>query len=273
MNNIKYKLGAGLIALATTGSAWADQLEDVRAAGKITCGVLSGFAPYGFENPETREPIGYEIDICKAFAEYLGVEAELKVVSTQGRIPELLQERIDTITGLISYTAARDEQVDYSGIYMRGTVRFMVNGDTDAAQSHDLSKGRIAVAKGSTLETFLLENYPDATIVGFDDQAAAYLALKVRRVDALLTQTETLSAMKNRDPDGAGLVILPEVIYATRFSLIFRPGETAIIDEATTFLKGAESDGTIQAIWDKWFGPDTEYKMERDFVAGDPAKI
>lgn len=273
MKILKPLIASALILAGMAGTGAADQMDEVKANGTLTCGVLAGFEPYGFQDPETREPIGYEIDMCRAFAASLGVEPVLKVVTTQGRIPELLQSRVDTVIALISYTEARDEQVDYSGIYMRGTTRFMVQADSKFAETQDLSTARIAVAKGSSLETYLRENYPEATVVGFDDRTASYLALKAGRVDALLTQTDTLSAFKNRDPDGDKLVILPEVVYATRMGFIFRPGESAMLDAANEFLNAAEADGTVQSIWDKWFGPDTEYKMERDFTAGEPAKI
>lgn len=275
---MKFRTSAfiGVIAsvfLVSTASG-ADTLENVKYKGTLVCGVLNGFEPYGFQDKETRQAAGYEVDMCHALADHLGVAFEPKVVTTQGRIPELLQGRIDVMAGLISYTAARDEQVDYSGIYMTGTNRFMVDGESGIKTPEDLKDKKLGVSKGSALETFLRNEYPEANVIGFDDKPTSYLALKTGKVDAILTQTDSLMALKNQDKDGGEkMVVLDPIIYATRISFIVPPNEQAMLDEINVFLARAEGDGTAQKIWDKWFGPGTLYDMKRDFKLGEPANL
>lgn len=266
----------GVIAsvLFAAGVAQADTLENVKSNGKLVCGVLNGFEPYGFQDKKTRQSSGYEVDMCHALADHLGVDFEPKVVTTQGRIPELLQGRIDVMAGLISYTVARDEQVDYSGIYMTGTNRFMVSIESGIETPDDLKTKKLGVSKGSALETFLRSEYPDATVIGFDDKPTSYLALKTGKVDAILTQTDSLMALKNQDKEGGkNMVVLDPIIYATRISFIVPPNEEAMLNEINAFLASAEADGTAEKIWDKWFGPETLYDMKRDFKLGEPAKL
>jgi polar amino acid transport system substrate-binding protein len=56
---------ATLIGAASISSAAvADQLDDIKSAGTLNCGVLTNSPPLGFQDPKTREPAGYEIDLC-----------------------------------------------------------------------------------------------------------------------------------------------------------------------------------------------------------------
>jgi len=68
----------GLLVGAMMGWGWvsvahADQLSDVKAKGVLTCGVLANLEPFGFQDPNTREYTGYDVDFCNALLEVKGV--------------------------------------------------------------------------------------------------------------------------------------------------------------------------------------------------------
>lgn len=83
----------GLTLAVVTATAQADQLADIKARGTLVCGVLANFEPFGFQDPASREIVGYDVDYCKGVAKALGVKPVLQVVSMEARIPELLQGR------------------------------------------------------------------------------------------------------------------------------------------------------------------------------------
>lgn len=266
------KLFAALIAasfLLGAAPVSADVLSDVKSRGKLVCGVLGNFEPYGFMNQTTHQLKGYEVDYCHELANHIGVPAEMKVVTTQGRVAELLQGRVDVLAALISYTPERAKQVLYSGIYHFTQNQFMVLSETGFDAASDLLDKRIAVSKGSALERFLRENYTYATVVSFDDKTASYLALKTKKVDALLTGIDTLASLQNRDPEPGKTRIIEEPIYPFSCSFAVRLGETGAQSAINEFLQQAERSGLAQRIFDKWFGPETVYKLKKKFVVGD----
>jgi polar amino acid transport system substrate-binding protein len=248
--------------------ASADALSDIKARGKLVCGVLNGYPPYAYVDPKTRQTVGLEIDYCTELAKHLGVAFEPKVITTAGRIPELLQGRVDVLSARIAWTASRAEQVDFSGVYDVATQRFMVRKDSNLKNADIVKGGRLGIPKGTSLDEFLRVNYPDIKPVGYDDDSQAYLAMKIGKVNAILAPETQLLTLKQNDTDGDAVEILPEAILYIRDSIITRKNEPALLDSINDFLNKAEKSGLVQEIFDKYLGANSPFKMKRDFVVG-----
>jgi polar amino acid transport system substrate-binding protein len=181
---------ARLMTLAAIGAALfsnvaaAEQLDDIKQAGVLNCGVLTNSPPLGFQDPKTREPNGYEIEICRMFAKYLGVSAKMTAVSPQTRMAELTQGRVDILSSLLSYSKERAEQVDFSGAYIAEDFNFVVLDQSDIKTVADLSGQRIGLVKGSVLIPLTEKRLPDARILSFETSAASFLALQQGKVKA-----------------------------------------------------------------------------------------
>jgi len=61
---------AALLGLSSL-AARADQLADIKARGKMICGTLGTAEPFSFQDPRTREIVGYDVDICRKVADSL----------------------------------------------------------------------------------------------------------------------------------------------------------------------------------------------------------
>ncbi len=48
--------------------ASAGKIEDVKKAGVLVCGVKDSVNLFGFVDAETKELVGFDVDICKAIA-------------------------------------------------------------------------------------------------------------------------------------------------------------------------------------------------------------
>lgn len=268
MKRLVFALAISLTGMQ--GLATADTLDDVKARGTLVCGVLTGYEPYSFQDTRTRGLTGYEVDYCNELARYLKVKPELKVVTTQGRIPEITQHRVDVLAARISYTSARAAQIGYSGIYETTAARFMVLQGSGLKADDFKGEKRIGISKGSPLDQFLRETYPKATVLSFDDLTLAYAALRAGRVDGLLAPTTALASFRVRSGDKADTVVLPDAIYPTRTSFNVAKGEDRMVAAINEFLISAEASGLAQQIFDKWFGANSTYKLEKDFIVGSP---
>jgi polar amino acid transport system substrate-binding protein len=273
-DNMSFKklLAVSVIGLAAlTHSVSASQLDDVKKAGKITCGVLTNSPPLGFQDPKTREPAGYEIDICRQFAQSIGVTAELVPVSPQTRMAELVQGRVDVLASLLSYSKERAEQVDFSGAYIAEDFNFVVLDQSDIKKVDDLSGQRIGLVKGSVLIPLTEKRLPDARVLSFETSAASFLALQQGKVKATVYRYSEGKAVERNAGDGIkALRFLDEPLLSMPSGFAFRKGSPELVKAADDFLAQLETSGEGQKLYDKWLGKDSDLKSTRKFQFGKP---
>jgi polar amino acid transport system substrate-binding protein len=59
--------------------------------------------------------------------------------------------------------------------------------------------------------------------------------------------------------------IIEKPLFSEAWGLGVRKGETAFLNEVNKTLTRLESSGEIDSAYNKWFGPNTFYKMKREF--------
>lgn len=262
-------IAAAAAALAST-AANADVLSDVKSNGKLVCGVLGVNEPFAYQDVQSRELVGYEIDLCRMLAEDLGVTAELKVVTSQSRIPELSQRRVDVLISLLSYTAERAQQVDFSNNYLSSAWKCMVLEDSEFKKLDDLAEARVAILKGSVLEKPFIEKYPKARILSLDDTSTSLLALFQGKVDATCNNQVTVRLVALRTQGAVPTRLLPEPILTATTGMAVKKGEKSFVEYINGFLDKIESNGKGQALFDKWLGSGSKLALQREYKFGSP---
>ena len=123
---IKYKTMARVVLLLSSlfvlAQAGADQLADMKSRGTLVCGTLTTTEPLGFQDPQTRQIVGFDVDMCNGIAKRLGLKMEHKGLSIEARIPELSLGRVDVVSAALGYTKERAEQVDFTAEIGRAHV-------------------------------------------------------------------------------------------------------------------------------------------------------
>ncbi len=114
---IKSVLAALALSPLAVSAVHADQLSDVMSKKSLSCGVYADVPPFSAPDPQTRELVGMDVDLCKALAKHMGVELELKPLSVEARIPEVKMGRVDVIFANLAYTKSRAEQIQFSDPY------------------------------------------------------------------------------------------------------------------------------------------------------------
>lgn len=261
-------LAATTLALVLTPCVHADQLADVKARGTLTCGVFSGVEPFAFQDTATRELKGYDVDVCKAIAGKLGLKPEVKVVSLEARIPELLQGRVDVLAAVLGYNPARAEQIVFSNTYF--VSRQMLSAKTGAyTKRDDLNGKRISTVKGSSNVPLLLKALPTASPMGYDDVPTAFMALVQGKVEGFVASEVPLLRLMSKLGDQSKQLTLLEPPVATEYwGIGLRKGEPAMEKAVNDSLLALEKSGELDKIFSQWMGAGTEYDMKRPFTVG-----
>lgn len=249
----------GAMLVSASGLANAGTIEDIQARGKFICGVKDSVVPFGFIDEATSQLVGFDIDMCQAVADKLGVPLELKSVTSATRIPMLTQGSIDLIAATMTHQFARDEVIDFSITYFDAGQRLLVKKDGGINSVADLAGKKVASVKGSTSEKNVKAAAPESTVVSFDEYPQAFLALKQGKVVAVTTDEPILVGLKNSDPNPAEWEVVGPFIASEPYALGMIENDSDWRDFVNKTLADMWTSGEYQKAYDKWFGPDTAF--------------
>ncbi|MGK6316681.1 transporter substrate-binding domain-containing protein [Neorhizobium sp. DT-125] len=252
---------ATLIAASICSAAHADKLADIKAKGSLTCGVFGDLVPLGFQDPKSRTTVGFDVDVCAGVAKSLGVKLELQTLSVASRIPSLTTDRVDVVAAAMGYTAERAKQIAFSSAYIQVPIPVLVKTASGIKSFDDLKGKRVSAIRASNPEAKARQVLKNSSIITYDDGPLAFLALQQGKVDAMTISQAAAVGFRNR-AEGQ-VVFLDEVLHWEPDCIGVKLGEAALLEAVNKSLADMEASGELQAIWDKWFGPNTEYKLER----------
>lgn len=254
------------LAAVAVNQAHADQLADIKSSKTLVCGVLDVFEPFGYTDTSTRTVQGYDVDICNAVAAEMGVKAEIKPVSIEARIPSLQQKQMDILAAGLAYSPQRAEQVGFSDAYYVSPNIIAAKTSKNYASVKDLTGKRISFVKGSISENYIKGEVPDASAVGYEDITTGFTALVQGKVEGFSTSEEVFNKLVTRlGSKASGYAVLQPPIGREVWGIGVRKDETAMLAAVNSALQNLEKTGKMQAIFDKWLGADTSYKMTRSF--------
>jgi polar amino acid transport system substrate-binding protein len=255
---------AALAAISAKVVHAADTLADVKKKGILVVGVKDSTPPFGYIDAKSRQIVGYDIDIVNAIARKLGVKVELKPVTSASRMPQLQESHIDIIAATMTKNAERAKVIDFSHAYFITGQKFITR--KGAVKSlKELEGKRIGTAKGSTSEQNVKKALPSATVLSFDDYPQALLALQQGKVQAVTTDEAILAGILSKTPNKAQFEIPNLQISDEPYGLGMRKGDRNLVDFVNRTLLEMEKSGEAARIFNKWFGPNTDFHLQRNF--------
>lgn len=251
-------LAASMVSL----SVQADVLTDVLAKKTLRCATFADVPPFAAPDLRTREMVGFDVDLCKAIAQQLGVKAEIKPVSVEARVPEVKLGRVDITVANLAYTKSRAEQIQYSDPYYLAKEMLIVPVDDPGQKKADFVGQRLASAKGSTSELSIKLN--ESIPLTFQDTASAYLAVQQGKARGMVANTMTTTKLVNESQvRGRKMRMISEPMLPQPIGIGMAKDQPALTARINEILIKLDTDGELNRIWNRWLGPDTEYKLTR----------
>ncbi len=254
-------LAVALCVVLSGTIAHAGKIEDIKARGALICGVKDSTVPFGFIDEQTKQIVGFDVDICKAVADNLGVKLELKTVTSATRIPMLTQGSVDLLAATMTHKFERDDVIDFSITYFMDGQKLLVKKGGGVKSAADLKGKKVATAKGSTSEKNIRVAQPAATVVSFDEYPQAFLALKQGKAEAVTTDSTILLGLRNSDPEPEKWEIVGDYISPEPYGLGLAENDSKFRDLVNRTLVDLWNTGEYVKIYDKWFGKDTKYYL------------
>jgi polar amino acid transport system substrate-binding protein len=225
------------------------QLNKVLEAGTLRVAVLPDFPPWSVQKPDGSFE-GYEIDIAKELADSLGVK--LKLVSTDGdsRLPLLQAGRVDVNVSAWTATNERAQTAGFTIPYDAHGAGVLFPKGADISSYDDLAGKKVAVARGSTNDTIMTEDFPDTEVVRFDSIADVIAAVKADKVDAAVESSVTVAEEAKKDSSLDAISEPP--LKPSLVSMGVLPGDQIWINYLNNFIRNLISSGEDNRLHEKW---------------------
>jgi general L-amino acid transport system substrate-binding protein len=225
--------GALTVAGLAASAAVAGTMDDVKARGKLNCGVTTGLV--GFAAPDANgEWQGFDVGVCRAVAAaVLGDPKAVEFVPTTGktRFTALASGEIDMLARNTTWTFSRDVDLkfEFTGINYYDGQGFMVPKDLGVGSAKDLDGATVCIQTGTTTELNLADFFRSNNIsyepVPIETNAEAQQQYLAGACDVYTTDASGLAATRATFEDPSAHVVLPEIVSKEPLGPLVRHGD------------------------------------------------
>jgi polar amino acid transport system substrate-binding protein len=254
----RFSIAAALgLVIATPGltpaAAQQQTIDDIVKKGTIVVGVSTTTPIFGLVGSD-GQPEGYDPDVARLLAKYLGVKVEFVPVTGANRIPQLLSGRVDVLICLFGITPERAQQVWYSMPYAFEAATLVAPAAVNVKTLDDLKGKRVGVPRGAMQDLMLtpIAQEKGFNLQRFDDEATELQALISGQIDLGGTGLLVNQRLNRNDPGKDYQVKI--VLRPLHFGIGIRRGEIDKLQWLNTFVYTIKNNGELDAISRKWRG-------------------
>lgn len=251
-----------LFLSAGSAAAGPRDLADIVKAGKILIGCAEVPPEEGLKRSDLPYYMGFDLELALRISEVLraekGVTTEwVHVPRTDQRIPFLEEGKADLVIRTFSITPKRQEVIGFSNPYFENPgLTVVVGSDVQGVAGYkDLVGRKVIVTGKSTAEFFVLKNIPKVKILPVANDQYAIDYLIKGKADAYVQDFSMCLYHVSRFPS---LRLAGEPFTADGKEDLYGIGMPKGSAELKNFIDGIlarlEKDGTLKALYDKWYG-------------------
>ncbi len=263
-------LAAALVLLTTAagaqtggGEGLSPTLDSIKKAHVVRLGYRESSPPFSFLDQANR-PIGYSLELCEAIVDEIGVEvddANLKIeyvkVTSDDRIPAVVQNKIDLECGSTTANAERSKQVAFSPLIFVAGTKLMVPKASTVSGATDLKGKTVVVTKGTTNEQAMhavdKKFALGLNIITTPDHEQSYQMLVDQKADAFATDDILLYGLIARHKAQDKFRVTGEYLSYDPYGIMFRKGEPQLAAVVERTFRKLGSNRDLIPLYNKWF--------------------
>ncbi len=252
--SVIFIVGLSSCGESTTQEQVQDTIEQIKQRGVVRIGVFGDKPPFGFVNKDGKND-GFDVYIAKRIAkDLLGDENKVEFILTEAasRVEFLRANKVDIIMANFTKTPERERVVDFAKPYMKVSLG-VVSPDGKIQSIDDLKDKKLIVNKGTTADVFFTKNYPDITLLKYEQNTEAFLALKDKRGDALV-HDNTLVLARAKENEGFGVGI-PHLGEEDVIAPAVKKGNVELKNWLDNEIDALTHNGFIKEAYDKTLAP------------------
>ena len=261
-------LAACLLTTAAAAQGTGDEglsptLANIKGTHVVRLGYRESSPPFSFLDQANR-PIGYSLELCEAIVDEIGVEvddANLKIeyvkVTSDDRIPAVVQNKIDLECGSTTANAERGKQVAFSPLMFVAGTKLMVPKASAISAPKDLQGKTVVVTKGTTNEQAMhavdKKFGLGLNIVTAADHEQSYQMLVDGKADAFATDDILLYGLIARHKSQDKFRVTGDYLSYDPYGIMFRKGEPQLAAVVERAFRKLGSNHDLVPLYNKWF--------------------
>ena len=238
-------------------------LANIKRAHVVRLGYRESSPPFSFLDQANR-PIGYSLELCEAIVDEIGVEvddANLKIeyvkVTSDDRIPAVVQNKIDLECGSTTANAERSKQVAFSPLIFVAGTKLMVPRASTISAPQDLKGKTVVVTKGTTNEQAMHAVDKKFTlglnIVTAADHEQSYQMLVDQKADAFATDDILLYGLIARHKSQDKFRVTGDYLSYDPYGIMFPKGEPQLASVVERAFRKLGTNHDLIPLYNKWF--------------------
>ena len=262
----------GVLATCSMAYAADDELSQIQESGKLKVGVEGTYPPYTYHDDD-GELTGFDVEVAKAIAGKLGVEADFTESDWDSLLAGIDSGRLDTVINAVSITPEREEKYDFAGPYFYITQQIVVAKDNEDIVDMASLDGKKVANTATTAYLDILED-AGASLVQISTAEEAVSLIESGRADFTTFNSVVFNEYLQQHPDANLKVafVIPDVVDT--YAVPVKKGETALYDAIQQAIDELKEDGTLSKLSEDYFGTDFTKPQDEtaDTVSGDSAE-
>ena len=242
-----------VLLISGCGKTDVSTYEKIKKDKYITFATEGTYAPYSFHD-DSGALVGFDVEIARAIADKLGVEARFTETQWDGIIAGLDAKKYDAISNQVSITEERKQKYLFSDpyTYVYGVV--IVNEDNNDINSFEDLNGKDVSLTITSNWAQVAESYGGKIVSTSGFNESIQLVLQ-NRADATVNDNVTFYDFIANQPDAKAKIVATSN-EATESAILIRQGDDDLQKAINDALSQLRSEGKLAEISNKYFGTD-----------------
>jgi glutamate/aspartate transport system substrate-binding protein len=262
----KFAIMAAVVAAFAAGAQAEDlngTLKTISDTNTIRIGYRESSIPFSYLD-QNQKPVGYAMDLCMAVVDAVkkklnkpGLAVSLIPVTSQTRIPLMVNGTIDMECGSTTNSKERQKQVAFSDSYYVTSVRMVVKANSGIKSLADLNGKSVVTTTGTTSDRYIKQNEKgenlDVKNLYGKDHAESFLMVESGRASAFVMDDILLASLIAESKNPKDFAIVGPALSVEPYGIMLRKDDPQIKAIADATLSGIFKSGQGNTLYNKWF--------------------
>jgi ABC-type amino acid transport substrate-binding protein len=238
-------------------------LDKVKASGSITVAYREASIPFSYLGGDAQ-PTGMGWEICGRIVDQVkkatgrnDLKTNTQAVTSQNRIPLMVNGTIDIECGSTTNNSDRQKQVSFAINYFYTGTRLMVKATSPIKSVADLKGLKVVSTTGTTnfqvMRKLNAERNLGFDLIGAKDHPESMLLVQSGRADAFGMDDILLYGLKASAQNPAEFAVVGEALQVEPYAIMLRKDDPAFKKLVDDTLAGMMKNGEFETLYKKWF--------------------